>query len=295
MAINNLAATTSAVRPAVHRPFFRLRDLRHDWPIHLFVVFGLLVALIPILLMLSISFKSMGQFVTRPLTVTLPFHTENYVIAFRVLRLSLLNSIWLTAVNVALSLALASISAYVFARFTFPGRELLYWLILGLLFIPGILTFATNYVITARLGMVNTFWALIIPYVAGSQIFQIVVLRSFFAGIENEIIEAAKVDGAGILTVFWSIVLPMSRPILATLAVMRAIDAWNEWLWPMINIFKYELRPMALQVFYLSSDIGAHVGQQMAGFAIASIPLIILFAFASKQFVEGLTSGAMRF
>jgi ABC-type glycerol-3-phosphate transport system permease component len=227
--------------------------------------------------------------------VTTPFDWSNYVIAFNVLKRSILNSLWLAAVNTFLSLALAAIGAYVFARFRFPGREIIYWSILGVLFVPGILTFATRYALVAQLGMIDTFWALIVPYIAGAQIFQTIMLRSFFAGIPDEIVDSAQVDGAGVFRIFFSIILPMSRPILATLAVMRAMDFWNEWLWASITIFKWEMRPMALQVFYLASDIGAHVGRQMAGFVIASIPLVILFAIASKQFVEGLTSGALKF
>jgi ABC-type glycerol-3-phosphate transport system permease component len=192
------------------------------------------------------------------------------------------------------SLAVASIGAYVFARFRFPGRELLFWAILGVLFVPGILTFATRFVVVSNMGLLDTYWVMIIPIIAGAQIFEMFVLRAFFTGLSEEILEAARVDGAGVMTVFTKIVLPMSRPILATLAVMRTIDVWNEWLWPMVTISKYELRPMALQVFWLQSDIGAHVGRQMAGYAIASIPLLILFVLFSKQFIEGLTSGSIK-
>jgi ABC-type glycerol-3-phosphate transport system permease component len=131
--------------------------------------------------------------------------------------------------------------------------------------------------------------------VANAQIFQTVVLRSFFSGISNEIIEAARVDGASVWQVFWRIVLPMSRPILATLAVLRAVGFWDEWVWPLVTVTSYAIRPLGMQVYYLQSDIGRDVGRQMAGFVIASIPLIALFIAASKQFVEGLTSGAVKF
>jgi len=275
------------------RPTWR-KNLRHDWPIHTFMITGLLISSIPILFMLMISMKSQAQYVTKPLQITFPIHWDNYIIAFNVLKRSLLNSAWLAIVNVLSVLTLASISAYVFARFQFPGRNLLFWLILAILFIPGILTFAPRYVLVSQMRMLDTFWVLILPYVAGSTIFEIFVLRSFFAGISGEVIEAAKVDGAGVMTVFWKIVIPMSRPILATLAVVRTMDWWNEWLWPLVTVQQYALRPMALQVFYLANDIGPQIPRQMAGYAIASIPLLILFALFSKQFVEGLTSGAIK-
>lgn len=290
-----MALRAGTIRGAVHpRRAGWLRNFRHDWPIHLFMGIGLFFSGVPILFMLLMSLKSQGQFLTRPLAITFPLHWDNYVIAFNVLKRSILNSIVLVAINVLGSLSLAALAAYIFARFRFPGRELLFWLILGIIFVPGILTFAPSFVIVSQLKLVDTFWVLILPTIAGAQIFAIFVLRSFFAGISEEILDAARVDGAGIIVVFWRIVLPMSRPILAALAIIRAVDVWNEWLWPLVTIQKYELRPMALQVFYLSSDMGAHVGRQMAGYAIATIPLLILFVLFTRQFVEGLSAGAIK-
>lgn len=271
-----------------------LVNLRHDRGIHVIFLLGLAIAFLPLWFMLTISVKSMGQFMVEPLGLTYPIATENYVIAWNVLKRSLLNSLGMTLVVVVVSIGIAALSAYVFALFQFPGRNLLFWSFLSVLFIPGILTFATRYQLVDALGMVDTYAVQILPYIALSQIFQIVVLRSFFASLPLEVIESAQVDGAGIWRVFLQIVLPMSRPILATLAVIRAIGFWDEWLWPMVTVFKWELRPMALQVFYLSSDIGPHVGRQMAGYVLASIPLLIFFAVANKQFVKGLTSGAIK-
>jgi multiple sugar transport system permease protein len=276
------------------RPPEWLKSLRHDWAIHLFLGIGLLFSAIPIFFMLNISVKSQGQFITNPLGVTAPLQWDNWLIAFNVLKRSLLNTTLIALVVTVLSLTIASLGAYVFARFRFPGRELLFWLVLGILFIPGILTFATRVVLVSNLGLYNTYWVMIIPVVAGTQIFEMFVLRAFFTGLPEEVLEAARVDGAGVLAVFTRIVLPMSRPILATLAVLRVIDVWNEWLWPLVTVSDARLRPLALQVFWLQSDMGAHVGRQMAGYALATIPLLILFFLFSKQFVEGLTSGAIK-
>jgi ABC-type glycerol-3-phosphate transport system permease component len=271
------------------------RNLRHDWLIHLLIVLGLIIAFVPIILMLLISVKNMGQFITKPLGITFPLEWSNYEIAWKVLRRSIFNSLGMTTVTVFLSLTVSSLAAYAFSRFRFPGREALFWFYISVLFIPSILTFTTQYALVAQMGILDTYIVQILPYVAHAQIFQTVVLRAFFGGIATEILEAALVDGANAWQVFVRIVVPMSRPILATLAVMRALSFWDEWLWPLITITRWDLRPMGLQVFYLSSDIGAHVGRQMAGFVIASIPMIILFIIASKQFIEGLTSGAMKF
>jgi ABC-type glycerol-3-phosphate transport system permease component len=272
-----------------------LKNLRQDWLIHILIIFGMFIAFIPIALMLLISVKNMGQFITQPLGITLPFEWSNYTIAWNVLKRSILNSLGMTTVTVLLSLLVSALAAYSFSRFSFPGKEALFWFYISVLFIPGILTFATQFTLVAQMGILDTYIVQILPYVAHAQIFQTVILRAFFSGIPNEIIESAQVDGANFWQVFMRIVIPMSRPILATLAVMRALSFWDEWLWTLITVSSWEIRPMGLQVFYLASDIGAHTGRQMAGFVIASIPMIILFIVASKQFVEGLTSGAMKF
>lgn len=280
-------------RKAHARPAW-FTNLRHDWLGHLFLGSGLCIAAIPILFMLLISVKNQGQYLTQPLAITLPLQWDNYTIAFNVLKRSISVSLLLVVANISGSLLVASISAYVFARFTFPGREALFWIIAILLFIPGILTFAPSFVVASQFKLVDTLWVLIIPAIAGSQVFQIFVLRSFFASLPEEVLEAARVDGANVLRIFWSIVLPMSRPILATLAVMQTFSVWNSWLWPLITIRDPALRPMALQVFFLASDMGPHVGRQMAGYVIASVPLLILFLFFNRQFVEGLSSGAIK-
>ena len=272
-----------------------LRDLRHDWPIHLVLISGLLVAFIPLLFMLNISVKNMGQFMTKPLSITYPFDWSNYKIAFRVLLRAFLNTLGMEVVVVSVSVGISALTGYVFARFNFPGRDTLFWLFLSVLFVPGILTFATKYALVHRMGILDTYAVQVVPYIAGSQVFMTVVLRSFFAGLPSEVIEAARVDGAGPIGVFARIVLPMSRPILATMAVMRTMGFWDEWLWPMVTVRSWEIRPIGLQVLYLASDVGAHVGRQMAGYVLASLPLLIVFSVASRQFVEGLTSGAIKF
>jgi ABC-type glycerol-3-phosphate transport system permease component len=271
-----------------------IRNLRYDWPLHLVLMGLLLVSLVPLLFMLFISLKDMGQFVTQPLGLSFPLHLENYEIAFNVLKVSFLNSLIVSAAAIAGTLAVASLAAYAFARFRFPGREWLYWLIIAVLFIPGILTFATRYILVADYGLLDTYWVMIIPRIAGVQIFQIFVLRTFFASLPEEVLEAARVDGASVLQVLWKIIVPLSRPIMATLGIIELLGVWNDWLWPLITIKDPELRPMALQVLFLTSDVGAHYGLQMAGYVLATLPMLIIFALFSKQFIEGLSSGALK-
>jgi ABC-type glycerol-3-phosphate transport system permease component len=270
------------------------RNLRHDWPIHIGLLLGLALSFLPLVLMVLLSFKSPSQFLTQPLTLTFPLHFENYVIAFNVTWRSLLNTVGLAFVNVFCVLAFATMAAYAFTRMRFPGRGVLYWLVLALLFVPSLLTFAPRFVVVSQLHLTNSYAALTLPYIAGSMVFEIFVLMAFFRSIAREVLEAAMLDGAGPLTILTRIVIPLARPILATLAVLRTLDFWNDWLWPLVTITDRNLRPVALQVLFLTNDLGADMGRQMAGFVIASIPLFVLFLLMSRQFVSGLSSGSVK-
>jgi ABC-type glycerol-3-phosphate transport system permease component len=271
-----------------------LRELRDDWPLLLILIVGLGLSLIPTYFNVLLSFKDMGQFFTEPIGLSFPLHFENYRIAFIVLWRPFLNSVLVAAATVIGTLIVSALAAYAFARFRFPGRDQLYWLVLMILFIPGILTFITRFVLVADYGLLNSYWVLILPSIAGQQVFQIFVLRSFFAALPEDLLEAARVDGANLMHVLWHIVLPLSRPIMATLAIIELLNIWNDWLWPLVTISDPDLRPMALQVLFMATDVGPHVGYQMAGYVLATIPMIIVFAIFSRQFVEGLSSGALK-
>jgi len=185
-------------RPAVVLKSYRyplwVRELQSDWPLILILVGSLVLSIVPIVFMVFISFKDMGQFLTNPLGISLPIHYENYRVAFAVLWRPFLNSVAIAIVTILGTLVVSSLAAYVFARFRFVGREPLYWLVIVVLFIPGILTFTTRFVLVANYGLLDTYAAVIIPSIATNQVFQIFVLRSFFAALPEEILEAARVS-----------------------------------------------------------------------------------------------------
>ena len=271
-----------------------LRNLQSDWMLLVILVGSLAISFVPLALMFNISFKDMGQYFAQPMGLTIPLHLENYEVAFNVLWQPFINSVIVSGLTIIGTLVVSSLGAYAFARFRFPGRDHLYWLIIGVLFIPGILTLTTRFILVANYGMLNTYAVLIIPGIANHLVFTVFVLRAFFAGLPEEILEAARVDGANALQVLWQIVVPLSRPILATLGIIILLSVWGDWIWPLITIKNAEMRPMALQVLFMSADVGPHYGLQMAGFSLATIPLIIMFALFSRQFIEGLSSGALK-
>jgi multiple sugar transport system permease protein/raffinose/stachyose/melibiose transport system permease protein len=188
----------------------------------------------------------------------------------------------------------ASLSAYVFARYRFPGRELLFYAVISLLMIPNVFQLIPRFMLVKDLKLLNTYWALILPYIAGGQIFAIFVLRSFFASLPQELFDAAKIDGASDLKTFLYIAVPLSRSIIATLAILRLQQAWNDFIWPLVSTTDSNLRTAIVQLSFLQGEYGTQIGPMFAGYILGSVPLLIIFAFGMKQFIAGMTSGAIK-
>jgi multiple sugar transport system permease protein/raffinose/stachyose/melibiose transport system permease protein len=190
----------------------------------------------------------------------------------------------------------ASVSVFVFARFNFPGREFLFFAVLALLMIPGVLTLVPAFLLIKSFGLLNTYWALILPYVSGGQIFAIFILRSFIASLPEELFESARLDGASTLQLFANIAVPLSKPTLVTIAIMNILGTWNDYIWPLVTIPDGRRWTISVGVVTFSNQYGGleSWGPMFAGFVIASMPLIILFLFTMRYFIAGLTSGAIK-
>lgn len=266
-----------------------------QWPVPVLIVLVILM-MGPFLLALFISGKSQAQFDYDPWGLTFPFYfDQTYSAAWRVISRSILNSFVVSAVACAGVLFFGSLSAYIFARFDFPGKEALFILILSLLMIPAILTLVPRFVIVNELGLYQTLWALILPYVVSGQVMAIFLMRTFFSSLQSEFFDAARIDGASEFRCFWNIALPLSKHILGVVAVLQVLTTWNDLFWPYLVLGgKREIFTMPVALLAFSDQLGSQVGTQMAGYIIASLPLIILFALASRQFVEGMTAGGLK-
>lgn len=274
-------------------PGRRRTSLRARGQIAGLIVLGLLTFL-PVLIMLEISLKSVYQFNVYRWVPTFPWHLENYVTAWWQVAGYLWNSVVLATVTVAIAMVASSLTAYVLARFDFPGRTFFYFAIISLLMIPGVLTLITTFWVVLKLGLVNSYMGLWLPMAAGAQAFQIFVLRTFFASLPEELFEAARVDGAGDARTLWMIAIPLSRPIFATLAVLQFLDVWNQYIWPLMVIRDDPLQPIAVALLHFNGMWQTDWGALFAGYTLAGLPLFILFAFTSRQFIQGLTSGAIK-
>ncbi len=273
----------------------------HTSRIFTYISHGLLliligIALFQVALLFIMSGKSPAEIATNPMLPSLPIEWENYVTAWNMgIRGYLTNSIILSVSIVFGDILLSVIAAYVFARYQFPGKRLLFGLVLALMMVPGILTLVPRYLLIRDLRLLDTLWAVILPSVLGSNAFQIIVLRTFFQSLPEELFEAARIDGAGHRVLLFNITLPLSTAIISSMAILRFNGAWNDLIWPLLVLNRDELRPISVGLVMLSSGAGApEIGVQMAGSVIASIPMIVIFIVGMRSFIDGLSVGAIK-
>jgi ABC-type glycerol-3-phosphate transport system permease component len=272
------------------------RTLKHDWPIHLILIILAFFTFYPFVFMVLTSFKSTLQFTHDFWGLPNPIMLANYTDAWKRVNMYLVNSLIVSGASVIGVLTFGSITAFAFARFKFPGREALFLMLLALLMVPSVLTLVPTFLLIKSFGLRNTWWALILPYVSGGQIFAIFILRSFFAMLPEELFESARMDGAKTLQTFTHIALPLSMPTLVTVAIVNLLATWNDYIWPLVTISDGKRWTISVGVVSFGSQyMGLESwGPMFAGYVIASLPLLILFVFTMRYFIAGLTSGAIK-
>lgn len=249
----------------------------------------------PIMFMLLTTGKTNAELSINFFGFPREFQFENFTRAIEAVVPYIGNSVFVSGVSVIGVIVLSVLSAYAFARFDFPGKNILFYLILSLLMVPGILTFVPQFLIARDLGLLNTRLALILPYIAGGQIGAIFIMRTYFAALPQELLDAARVDGASELTILFRIVVPLSVPIIMVIGVQNILGTWNDYIWPLVTIAMNEpIRTIPIGLAFLPNEYQIPYGAVMAGYTIASIPLLILFVFTMRYFIQGLTSGALK-
>jgi multiple sugar transport system permease protein len=255
----------------------------------------LALTLIPIVNMLTMSLKDNGQIFARFWAWPNPYRWQNYAYGWEAMRNYILNSLVSSVTSVAGVAFLASISGYVFARHSFPGREVLYLVILSLMMIPGMLTLIPSFVLVSDMGLVDTRLALILPWTSGGQVFAILVCRGFFSTLPQELFDAGKIDGCYEFHLYSRIALPLSWPIMVTISIMHLVGTYNDFLWPLLVISSPEIQVVSVGLREFTSQFGlTDWGPRMAAYTVATIPLVILFLFGMRYYIQGITSGAIK-
>lgn len=205
-----------------------------------------------------------------------------------------INSVFVTIVSVSIILLLGAMAAYGLSRFHFKGQNILLVMILSGLMLAPQVSLLPLYKLLQAIGLYNTYGALILPYVAFQLPFAIFLMRSYFLSIPKELEESAIIDGCNSWKVFWHIILPMGKPIIASAALLTGMFVWNEFMFALVFIEDSSLRTIPVGLMNLRSQLNTNFGIQLAGLAISALPMIIAYILFQKQFVRGISAGGVK-
>jgi multiple sugar transport system permease protein len=262
---------------------FRARNL----PVHLLLILGGVAMIMPFFWMVTTSLKTPLEALRFPPT-WLPVASQwsNYAEVFRQIPLLRYvgNTLLVTFSTLMGVLLTGVLAAYAFARFRFPGRELMFMLFLALMMIPLPVYLVPSYMILFRLGWIDTYAAMIVPWTVN--IFGIFLLRQHFKQLPEDLFDAARIDGCSRLGTLFRIVLPLSKPPLVTITVFNVIGSWNSFFWPLIVTNSDRIRPLQVGLAYFSREQSTNYTLLMAATTMAIIPLVLLFFFAQRQIIQ---------
>ncbi len=253
------------------------------------------VALFPLLWMLSVSFMAPGEASTLPPPL-LPHHASwaNYRELFVHAGMGryLLNSLLVAGIITALSVLFNLMAGYAFAKLRFPGRERLFQTLLGALVIPAQVAMLPLFLLLKYVGLVNSYAGVIVPTLA--TVFGIFLVRQYARGIPDELLEAARIEGAGEWRIFWQIVLPLLKPIIVTLAIFSFLAAWNDFMWPLIVLTGQEHYTLPIGLAALAREHAQDSELMMAGAVVTVLPVLLLFLSLQRYYLQGLLLGSVK-
>lgn len=277
--------------PRSHRPLLPpgLRQLA----VHLVLALAALAACLPFFWMILTSVKLPADLFSGNLWPS-TFAWQNYPRAWQAAPFGryFFNTTVVAVATVLLQLLTSAAAAFAFARIRFWGREFLFYLLLATMMVPEEVTLVANYMTLHRLGWLDTYNALIIPW--GASAFSIFLLRQFFAGIPDELEEAARIDGCSRFGFFWRIVLPLSRPALTTVALFALVGTWNAFTWPLVVTNSEALRTVQIGVSFFAQEAGTNYTLLMAAATFTVIPVLLLFAAVHGQFIAGIARSGLK-
>jgi multiple sugar transport system permease protein len=256
--------------------------------IHLLLLLGLAITLAPFIWMISTSFKSSESVFTFP-PQWIPKHptTEQYQKLFREVNfLQFFKNSVIIAFGITLfSLFLNSLGGFAFAKYRFPGKEKIFALLLATLMVPAQITMIPVFLMLKTVGLINSYWGLIIP--AGASAFGIFLMRQFITTIPNDLIESARIDGCSEFRIYWTIILPLCKPVVAALGIFTFMGSWNAFLWPLIVMIKENMYTLPVALANLSGQYATKFGLLMAGAVVVVAPVIIVFIIAQRYVIKG--------
>ena len=264
--------------------------------IYVVLIIGAIIMMFPFYWMITGAFKDSLEVNLIPPTIipNNPFNMENFIYAFKTAPFAIYfkNSI-LALIGCVVTCSFTTIlAAFAFSRLRFPGRELIFSLLLSLMMVPYEMIIITNYRTIVQWKLHDTIWALILPFM--SSIFYTYILKGFFDSVPESLYQAAKVDGCSDWKYLWRVMVPMAKSSLATIILLNAIATWNSFLWPMIATNSKEIRTLPFGLYVFMTEGGQRNERLMAASTIIVFPMIIIFLFARKYIISGMSRGGIK-
>ncbi|MDY0323631.1 MAG: carbohydrate ABC transporter permease [Candidatus Carbobacillus sp.] len=272
-----------------------MRDALSKGTIYLLLSLGGILMLLPFAWMISTSLKPANQvMVMPPIWIPHPIQWSNYAEAMRVAPLGryFLNSVIVTVLSTLGELITTILAAYAFSRLQFYGRDILFSILLGTMMVPGEVLLIPNFVTLTKLGWIDRYEALIVPWLAS--VFAIFLLRQHFLSIPKELAYAAKVDGCSDSRFLWEVMVPLAKPAIITIVLLKAIGSWNAFLWPLIVTNSKEMRTLPVGLTAFRTDVGTIYELLMAASTLVILPMIILFLILQRYIVEGVSRAGIK-
>lgn len=286
MSLDATSPSSTPVQVAVAARTRRL-DLGKWW-LHVILIAFAGFFLAPLIVMVGVSIVPTVAFLARDFSPE-RWTLQNYLYVFEVMPFAryFFNSAFVTVSVLILQLLVSSLAAFAFARLRFVGREAIFLAYLATLMIPFPVTLIPNFLLIQRLGWYDTYLALIVPSVFS--VFSTFLLRQYYRGLPLDYDEAARMDGASSLRIWWQVIVPLSTPVLATLAIFTFQGVWNDFLWPLVVTKSAEMRTIPIGLNALVGQFSTDWSPLMAGSVVALLPVLVIYLFAQNLFVRGIS------
>ena len=274
---------------------FKLSRLAGRGTLYLMLTVGSVTMILPFLWMISTSLKTPPEALRFPPTwFPQIFDFSNYVDAWRAVPFPLyfLNTVFVAFTVMIVVLMTSSLAAYAFARMNFPGRETIFLLFLSMMMVPMPVYLVPSYVILSRLGWVDTYYALIVPWAA--HVFSIFWLRQHFRTVPNDLYDAATIDGCSRFGFLWRVMIPLSKSVLVAVALFSVIGSWNSFMWPLVVTNSVSKRMIQVGLAYFSTEQGTQYTLMMAAATFCIAPLLIVFFIAQKQIISSFARSGLK-
>lgn len=263
--------------------------------VHILLAVGALLMIMPFLWMISTSFKSFADSMSvPPKWLPVEWHPDNYLRVIQTIDFGTyyLNTVIVTVGRTAGQLILCSLAAYAFASLRFPFKNAIFLALLAVLMVPSQVVMIPSFVIMREFNWLDTFYVLIIPGIFSA--FGTFLLRQFFMTLPKDLEEAAKIDGCSYFRIYWNIYLPLSKAALVSLAIFTILASWNDLLWPLIMTSSEEMRVLSIGISSFQGQHSTDYPLLMAGALMATLPIIILFIFLQRYFIEGIAMNGIK-